>query len=51
MRSAVIVRCSLAAFAFAALITTVVQALPVSSAIPVHHLRLAWSLTQILIQL
>jgi len=51
MRSAVVVRCSLAAVGLAALITTVAQTLPASPAIPMHHLRLAWSLTQILIQL
>ncbi len=51
MRSAVVVRCSLAVFGLAALMTTVAQILPSSPAIPTHHLRLAWSLTQILIQL
>jgi hypothetical protein len=51
MRSAVVVRCSLAAFGLAALITSVAQTLTLSSAIPMHHLRLAWSLTQFLIQL
>jgi hypothetical protein len=51
MRSTVFVRCSVVVLGLAALGVATVQALNLSVVIPVQHLRIAWSLTNALIQL
>ena len=51
MRSMVLVRYSVAAFGLAALGVATFQALHLSLAIPVQHMRIAWSLTRVLLQL
>ncbi len=51
MRSTVIVRYSVPIFGLAALAVATVQAFHLSLAIPVQHLRIAWGLTSVLLQL
>lgn len=51
MRSMVLVRGSVVAFGLAALGVATVQALNLSLAIPAQHLRIAWNLTSVLLQL
>ncbi len=51
MRSTVLIRSSVMVFGLAALGVASVQALHLSLAIPVQHLRIAWSLTSVLLQL
>lgn len=51
MRSLARIRLSLAALSVATLGVAVLQAPPLALAIPVEHLRLAWTLTRVLIQL
>jgi|GEM_PF-1914780 len=51
MRSLARLRVSLAALSVATFGVAVLQAPPLALAIPVEHLRLAWTLTRVLIQL
>ncbi len=51
MRSTVLIRSSVMVFGLAALGVATVQAFHLSLAIPVQHLRIAWNLTNVLLQL
>lgn len=51
MRSSVLARSSIAAFSFVVLGAMTVQVMNLSVSIPAHHLRVAWGLTRILLQL
>lgn len=51
MSSTVLIRSSVVASGFAALGVATVQAFNLSLAIPVQHLRIAWNLTSVLLQL
>ncbi len=51
MRSTVLIRSSVVVFGLAALGVATVQALHLSLVIPVQHMKIAWSLTSVLLQL